>query len=30
MRFWNHCECPYPFVPVEVLEQAESARASLP
>jgi pimeloyl-ACP methyl ester carboxylesterase len=30
MRFWNHCECPYPFVPVEVLDQAESARASLP
>src|ERR671936_2081897 len=30
MQFWNHCECPYPFVPVEVLDQAESVRASLP
>src|SRR5439155_10745473 len=27
---WNHCENPYPFVPAEVLEQADSVRASLP
>ena len=30
MELWNHCENPYPFVPNEVLEQAESVRASLP
>ena len=30
MDFWNHCENPYPFVPAEVLEQADSVRASLP
>jgi alkanesulfonate monooxygenase SsuD/methylene tetrahydromethanopterin reductase-like flavin-dependent oxidoreductase (luciferase family) len=30
MDLWNHCENPYPFVPAEVLEQAESVRASLP
>src|SRR4030081_3909068 len=30
MQFWNHCENPYPFVPAEVLDGAESARASLP
>jgi len=30
MKLWNHCENPYPFVPNEVLEQAESVRASLP
>lgn len=30
MEIWNHCECPYPFVPAEVLDNAEAARASLP
>jgi len=30
MEFWNHCECPYPFVPAEVLDAAPSVRASLP
>ena len=30
MELWNHWENPYPFVPNEVLEQAESVRASLP
>ena len=30
MEFWNHCENPYPFVPAEVLDAAESVRASLP
>src|SRR5581483_308039 len=30
MELWNHCENPYPSVPNEVLEQAESVRASLP
>src|SRR6266699_33917 len=30
MELWNHCENPYPFVPAEVLDQAESVRASLP
>jgi alkanesulfonate monooxygenase SsuD/methylene tetrahydromethanopterin reductase-like flavin-dependent oxidoreductase (luciferase family) len=30
VELWNHCENPYPFVPNEVLEQAESVRASLP
>ena len=23
MELWNHCENPYPFVPAEVLDQAE-------
>ena len=23
MELWNHCENPYPFVPNEVLEEAE-------
>lgn len=30
MELWNHCENPYPFVPSEVLDQADSVRASLP
>jgi alkanesulfonate monooxygenase SsuD/methylene tetrahydromethanopterin reductase-like flavin-dependent oxidoreductase (luciferase family) len=30
MQLWNHCENPYPFVPAEVLDSADSARASLP
>jgi alkanesulfonate monooxygenase SsuD/methylene tetrahydromethanopterin reductase-like flavin-dependent oxidoreductase (luciferase family) len=30
MELWNHCESPYPFVPAEVLDAAESVRASLP
>ena len=30
MELWNHCENPYPFVPAEVLDSAESVRASLP
>ena len=30
MELWNHCENPYPFVPAEVLDEAESVRASLP
>ncbi len=30
MELWNHCENPYPFVPAEVLDGADSARASLP
>jgi alkanesulfonate monooxygenase SsuD/methylene tetrahydromethanopterin reductase-like flavin-dependent oxidoreductase (luciferase family) len=30
MELWNHCENPYPFVPAEVLDAAEAARASLP
>ena len=30
MDLWSHCENPYPFVPAEVLEQADSVRASLP
>jgi len=30
MQLWNHCENPYPFVPAEVLDAADSARASLP
>jgi alkanesulfonate monooxygenase SsuD/methylene tetrahydromethanopterin reductase-like flavin-dependent oxidoreductase (luciferase family) len=30
MELWNHCENPYPFVPAEVLDAADSARASLP
>jgi alkanesulfonate monooxygenase SsuD/methylene tetrahydromethanopterin reductase-like flavin-dependent oxidoreductase (luciferase family) len=30
MQLWNHCENPYPFVPAEILDAADSARASLP
>ena len=30
MDLWSHCENPYPFVPAEVLDAAESVRASLP
>ena len=30
MEIWNHCENPYPFVSAEVLDAAESVRASLP
>ena len=30
IELWNHCENPYPFVPAEVLDAAESVRASLP
>ena len=30
MQAWYHCENVYPFVPKEVLEAAESVRASLP
>ncbi|MBV9860236.1 MAG: LLM class flavin-dependent oxidoreductase [Alphaproteobacteria bacterium] len=30
MQLWNHCECPYPFVSQEILDQADSVRASLP
>jgi alkanesulfonate monooxygenase SsuD/methylene tetrahydromethanopterin reductase-like flavin-dependent oxidoreductase (luciferase family) len=30
MDLWSHCENPYPFVPNEVLDQADSVRASLP
>lgn len=30
IELWNHCENPYPFVPAEVLDDAESVRASLP
>ena len=30
MELWNHCENPYPFVAAEVLDAAESVRASLP
>jgi alkanesulfonate monooxygenase SsuD/methylene tetrahydromethanopterin reductase-like flavin-dependent oxidoreductase (luciferase family) len=30
MELWSHCENPYPFVPAEVLDQADSVRASLP
>ena len=30
MELWNHCENPYPFVPAEVLDAADSVRASLP
>ncbi|MFN8524542.1 MAG: LLM class flavin-dependent oxidoreductase [Chloroflexota bacterium] len=30
MDLWSHCESPYPFVPNEVLERADSVRASLP
>src|SRR5918997_361801 len=30
MDLWSHCENPYPFVPNEVLQAADSVRASLP
>jgi len=30
MQAWYHCENVYPFVPQEVLDSAESVRASLP
>src|SRR5260370_1443556 len=30
MELWNHCENPYPFVAAEILDAADSARASLP
>src|SRR5260370_4325603 len=30
MHAWYHCENVYPFVPQEVLDRAESVRASLP
>jgi alkanesulfonate monooxygenase SsuD/methylene tetrahydromethanopterin reductase-like flavin-dependent oxidoreductase (luciferase family) len=30
MEIWNHCENPYPFVAAEVLDAADSVRASLP
>ncbi len=30
MDAWFHCENPYPFVPEEVLDAADSVRASLP
>ena len=30
MDVWFQCEIPYPFVPQEVLERADSVRASLP
>jgi len=30
VELWNHCENPYPFVPAEILDAADSARASLP
>ena len=30
MQAWYHCENVYPFVPQEVLDRAESVRASLP
>ena len=30
MDLWSHCENPYPFVPAEVLDAADSVRASLP
>ena len=30
MQAWYHCENVYPFVPKEVLDAAESVRASLP
>src|SRR6266704_5678359 len=30
MQAWYHCENPYPFVPQEVLDRADSVRASLP
>jgi len=30
MDLWSHCENPYPFVPNEVLQAADSVRAALP
>ena len=30
MDAWFHCENPYPFVPDQVLDAADLARASLP
>ena len=30
MDTWYQCEVPYPFVPQEVLDRADSVRASLP
>jgi len=30
MQAWYHCENVYPFVPQEILDRAESVRASLP
>ena len=30
MQAWYHCENTYPFVPQEVLDAADSVRASLP
>jgi hypothetical protein len=30
MDVWFQCEIPYPFVPQEVLDRADSVRASLP
>ena len=30
MQVWYHCENVYPFVPQEILDRAESVRASLP
>src|SRR5215471_16980840 len=30
MQLWNHSENPYPFVPAEVLDAADSVRATLP
>jgi alkanesulfonate monooxygenase SsuD/methylene tetrahydromethanopterin reductase-like flavin-dependent oxidoreductase (luciferase family) len=30
MELWNHCENPYPFVAADVLDAADSVRASLP
>jgi len=30
MQAWYHCENVYPFVPQEVLDRADSVRASLP
>jgi len=30
VQAWCHCENTYPFVPDEVLERADSVRASLP
>ena len=30
MQTWYHCENTYPFVPPEVLAQADSVRGSLP
>src|SRR3954453_2081733 len=30
MQAWYHCENVYPFVPKQILDEAESVRASLP